>query len=346
MKSFFPGLYENDRIKAQLGTRILQGRLAHAYLLQGPRGTGKRFFAHLLAAALSCESRDNENAPLPCGACPLCEKIMGDKTPDLLLVNRGENATIGIEVIRRMKEDIYLSPTECKKKVYVIEEAEKMTPAAQNALLIVLEEPPPDVVLLLLSEDASSLLPTVRSRVQTIHMSLFGENAMHRFLDGQSEAVRLRTTEPMRYQALLRAANGSPGRALMLLDPERQKELLAEREITFSLLGALHNRTDFETILKATTALSLKRAELCAELSSLLLAFRDLILLKRDGNAPLCFYETKENAEEKSEQISLRALIRLYEVTDTCIQELQRNGNVSVLLAAWRHDLLTALSQH
>ena len=346
MKNFFPGLYENDRLKAQIGARILQGTLAHAYLIQGPRGTGKHLFAHLLAAAISCERLDSADTPLPCGNCSICRKIMADNSPDLLFVNRGENATIGIETIRRMKEDIYLSPSECKKKVYVIEEAEKMTPAAQNALLIVLEEPPPDVLLLLLSEDASSLVPTVHSRVQTLRMSLFDEEAMRRFLGKEAEAVRLQRTEPTRYQALLRAANGSPGRARMLLDPEEQKELLSERKTTLSVLDTLHNRADFRSILQATASLSQKRNDLIAELSLLLLAFRDLILLKRDENVPLCFYDTRENAEDKSEQISLRALVRLYDVTDTCIQELQKNGNVSVLLSAWRQDLLLSLSQH
>ncbi len=344
MKPFFPSLHENAQLKEQLGSRITDGTLAHAYLLQGPAGTGKHLLAHLIAAALSCEAREHDGTPLPCGICPACRKIMENKTPDLIFVNRGENATLGIEVIRRMKEDIYLSPTELEKKVYIIEEAEKMTAQAQNALLIVLEEPPPDVVILLLTCDASALLPTVQSRVQTLRMSLFSEEAMHRFLETSPEATRTRRNDLPRYAAVLSAAGGAPGAALLYFGGDGQKELLETREEIQRLLAALHNRTDYETVFAATLSLPQKRGELSSRLSLFLLALRDLILLKRDDGVPLVFYNDREKAREKSEQLSLRALTRLYDVTEACILQLSQNGNVAVLLTAWRYDLFAAVS--
>ncbi len=344
MKPFFPSLHENGRLKEQLGSRIMAGTFAHAYLLQGPRGTGRHLFAHLLAAALSCEARDRDGVPLPCGTCNTCRKIMENKTPDLILVNRGENATLGIEVIRRMKENIYLSPAEFEKKIYIIEEAEKMTAQAQNALLIVLEEPPPDVVIFLLTEDASALLPTVQSRVQTLRMSLFSETALDAFLETSPEASRVKKNDPSRYRAILSAAGGSPGLALCYLDGTEGKHLLEKRAETYKILAALHNRTDYKAVLTATATLPDKRTELADELSLFSLAVRDLILIKRDGDVPLCFYEDRTSALEKSEQLSLRALLRLSDATEEAILQLNQNGNVAVLLTAWRYDIFAAVS--
>ena len=192
MKIYFPTLMGNDRLKQQLGERVLQETVAHAYLIQGEAGSGKRLLAHLLSAAMCCEKRTVDGVALPCGECLTCQKIMANATPDVTIISRGENATIGIEAIRRAKEDMYLSATENDKKIYIIEEANKMTVAAQNALLIALEEPPRDVVILLLCDDASSLLPTVRSRVQTLRMSLFSPEQMAAFLASNPKAQRLR----------------------------------------------------------------------------------------------------------------------------------------------------------
>lgn len=331
MKRFFPTLLKNERYKAQFGEHILHKTLAHAYLLQGPRGTGKNLFAHLLAAALSCHHREEDGAPLPCGVCPACEKILSDKTPDLHHVSLGDAASIGISAIHAIKDDMYLSATEMEKKVYIIHDADKMTVAAQNALLIVLEEPPPDVVIFLLCEDAASLLPTVRSRVQTVRMSLFTEEELDRFLS-TARGGRPSTVDELHYRHLLTAACGSPGKALSLLQSKELNASYAEKERAAGILAALGARADFLRIHEATAHLSTKRAELSEELQMLLLGVRDLILLKREERTPLLFFASQEEAEACGGTLSLRCLFDIYDKTTEAVAQLRQNANVNTVL--------------
>ena len=340
MKVYFPNLQQNERLKQQFGEHILHGTFAHAYLIQGASGTGKRLFAHMLAAALCCHNRQVENATLPCHACEACRKIMGDATPDLHNITRGENATIGVDTIRRIKEDMYLSPTEQEKKIYIIHEAEKMTAAAQNALLIALEEPPADVVILLLCEDASSLLPTVRSRVQTVRMSLFSENALNTFLENNREAKRCKETTPQEYRDLLTMAAGSPGRAISLLDRKQMHAVQTEKNVILGVLQGVNNRTGYAKLYEAMTKLSGKRQELEQELTAFSLAVRDLITIKRDEDVPLCFFGDREMASEMASSFSLRCLFTVYDAIKEAETTLTQNANVNVVLTA----LTSALS--
>jgi DNA polymerase-3 subunit delta' len=342
VKTYFPTLMANDRLKQQLGDRILQDTVAHAYLIQGEEGSGKRLLAHLLSAAMCCEKRGVDGVPLPCGECNTCRKIMADGTPDLTIITRGENATIGIEAIRRAKEDMYLSATENDKKIYIICEANKMTVAAQNALLIALEEPPRDVVIFLLCDDASSLLPTVRSRVQMLRMSLFSPAQMAAFLSGNAKAQRLRAESEDKLVELITAAAGSPGRALSLLERKEMGAVSARRECVLALLAAVHSRMRFCELYEAMSALSTKRPELIEELSTLLLALRYLILLKRDEDAPLCFFGNREDAQSRGEKMSLRSLFAVYDATQAAILQLNQNANVGVVVASLADALRAA----
>lgn len=331
MKRFFPTLLKNERYKAQFGQHILHGTLAHAYLLQGAQGTGKNLFAHLLAAALCCHRMEEDGAPLPCGTCPACEKIMADKTPDLHHVSLGDAASIGISAIHAIKNDMYLSATEMEKKIYIIHDADKMTVAAQNALLIVLEEPPPNVVIFLLCEDAASLLPTVRSRVQTVRMSLFTEDELDEFLRTQ-RAGRPITVDELHYRHLLTAACGSPGKAIALLQNKELNASYAEKERAAGILAALGARADFLRIHEATSRLSTKRAELSEELQTLLLGVRDLILLKREEHVPLLFFSSAEEAEGCGGTLSMRCLFDIYDKTSEAVTQLRQNANVNTVL--------------
>lgn len=342
MKSYFPTLMGNERLKQQFGDRILQGTMAHAYVIQGERGTGKRMFARLLAAALCCEKKGEQGVPLPCGECPSCRKILSGNTPDVTVIERGENATIGIEAIRRAKEDMYLSSTELEKKVYVIYEASKMTVAAQNALLIVLEEPPRDVVILLLCEDGSALLPTVRSRVQTVRMSLFSGETMRAFAAADPRAQRLRAESEEKLADLIASAAGSPGQLLSLLERKEMNAVVAQREAVLSVLGAVHSRMRFSDLYEALSLLHTKRGELVEDLLQMTLALRDMILLKRDERAPLCFFGNEEAAQERSSRLSLRALLSIYDATQEAIAELNQNANIGVVMASFADALRAA----
>ena len=165
MRTFFPSIFGNSFHKNRIATAILEGRLPHALLIDGPGGSGKRLFALEIASALNCECANDDTRPLPCGRCNSCRRIKEGSFTDVKVLSRSDQkATIGVKEIKDFRADMYLSATESKYKIYIIDEAEKMTTEAQNALLIILEEPPKNVVILLLASGTDSILTTIKSR--------------------------------------------------------------------------------------------------------------------------------------------------------------------------------------
>lgn len=333
MKEFFPTLWENGDLRRRVGESILRGNFSHAYLLQGPKGTGKQHFAHAIAAALCCHELSQDGVPLPCGRCPACHKILNDATPDLRVLGREDTASIGIEPVRRLKEDMYLSPVENEKKIYIINEADRMTTAAQNALLIMLEEPPPNVVILLLCENLSAMLPTVRSRVQVLRMALFSQERLMEFAADKSPAAnRMEKSDPVRFADLIAAANGSPGRVLSLFSTREGAGILKLREEIMAVISALGPRIPFSKLYTTVAALPQKRQDLTESLELLTLALRDLILLKREETAPLCFFGLREDAQKRCEGMSLRCLFAASDAVEEAKYSLTHNANVNVVL--------------
>jgi len=178
----FSSIIGHDRPVSILKRAIQNNAVAHAYLFSGEQGIGKRLTALAFAAALNCQAYGPEGA---CGACPSCRMSAAGAHPDVRIVmpeshdeqllatlNSKEAAKasdeIKIDQIRRAQESISLRPSEGRKKVLIVDSAEAMNDAAQNAFLKTLEEPPGDSLIILISAMPQSLLPTIRSRCQEL----------------------------------------------------------------------------------------------------------------------------------------------------------------------------------
>jgi DNA polymerase-3 subunit delta' len=157
-----------DRIIGQkevigaLKLSVQTGRIGHACVFTGPKGIGKRTVAAEYAGLLLCENNAAESA---CGHCKACMLYEGSSNPDFRKITAG-GAAIGVDEIREMQRDIAVRPVYSKRKVYIIEDADKMTVQAQNCLLKTLEEPPEYGVILLTASNYDALLETIRSRSQ------------------------------------------------------------------------------------------------------------------------------------------------------------------------------------
>ena len=150
----------------RLFTNAITGkRLGHAYLFEGARGTGKRALAEWIAQAVFCE---NGETGKPCGQCRNCRRLNEGNQLDLISVEP-DGQSIKVDQIRQLKAEFSKSAVEGSKKVYIIEQAEKMTISAANSLLTFLEEPGIDTYLFLLTTVKENILPTIRSRCQIIH---------------------------------------------------------------------------------------------------------------------------------------------------------------------------------
>ena len=163
----FTGFYGNAPIKA-----VLSAHPFHAYLIEGPEGSGKHTLANLIANALVCEG---ENPP--CGTCRQCYKIRNHCHPDVIDLPWD----LSVEDLRRVLADIILVPNDAAYQIYRIDKAEKLLPAAQNLLLKTLEEPPRYAVFLLLCQSREGVLETVRSRCQTLSLAPLPEEEIKQY---------------------------------------------------------------------------------------------------------------------------------------------------------------------
>ena len=140
---------------------VQEDKVSHAYILNGERGSGKKMLAALFATTLQCEKGE----PDPCNVCHSCIQAESGNHPDIIRVQHEKPNTISVEDIRtQVNNDILIKPYQGPYKIYIISEADLMTPQAQNALLKTIEEPPEYAVIFLLTENAEALLPTITSR--------------------------------------------------------------------------------------------------------------------------------------------------------------------------------------
>ncbi|MCH7836821.1 MAG: DNA polymerase III subunit delta' [Chloroflexi bacterium] len=218
------GLIGQERAVAALTGALAGGRIAHAYLFVGPERVGKHTLALKLAQALNCEREEP-----PCGECNPCRRIAAGVHADVqtVTVEEGEEGVqkgIHISQIREVERVTALKPFEGRSRVVIIDPAEEMNAAAQNAFLKTLEEPPPQVVFVLLAADESRLLPTIRSRCRRLELRLPAV--------ADVEAVLLeRGVDGEQGRLLARLSRGRVGWALEMADDpsllERRRESLS-----------------------------------------------------------------------------------------------------------------------
>ncbi len=150
-----------EHVTQTLTNALAQGRVAHAYLFCGPRGTGKTSTGRILAKAINCQKNGQGE---PCNDCPMCAAITGGSALDLIEIDAASNR--GIDEIRDLREKVNFSPSDARRKVYIIDEVHMLTDAAFNALLKTLEEPPSHVIFILATTEAHKLPATIVSRCQ------------------------------------------------------------------------------------------------------------------------------------------------------------------------------------
>ncbi len=329
MRQFFTRLYGNETVKSRLGAAILSARLNHALLITGPLGSGKNTLAKEISASLNCERKNSSAYPLPCGSCNTCRRIYEDNYPDIKRLRRdGAKATIGVEELRLFREDMFLSATESEHKIYIIEEADKMTPNAQNALLKVLEEPPNAVTILLLCEESDKILTTIKSRAQLITMQRFTPSEIADYVIGKGIAASLdrdRLTED------IMSADGRIGRAIEILSSPEAVE--ADRRLAENIIAALRTGAPYSELYSAVMELPQKRAELTEMLGEISMAISDLIKIKLSPSAPLTFFASREAAEKAALSVSHKKLLSVYDAVRDATEDNLRNANISALIS-------------
>ena len=157
----FSDVVGQEHITSTLKRQVAEGRLSHAYLFTGTRGTGKTTCAKILAKAVNCENPQNGD---PCNACPSCLGIESGAFLDVTELDAASNN--GVDNVRALRDEAIYSPAQVKKRVYIIDEVHMLSTAAFNALLKILEEPPEHLIFILATTDLHKVLPTILSRCQ------------------------------------------------------------------------------------------------------------------------------------------------------------------------------------
>lgn len=165
----FKDVIGQREVIGSLERSLSEGRIGHAYIFSGPAGIGKKTIARIFAGLLLCDAPQNGSA---CGSCRPCLMMGSGSNPDYHSISC-EELSIGVDQIREIQSDVVLKPMYSKRKVYIVEEAEKMTEQAQNCLLKTFEEPPGYVVVILLTTNYDKLLETVRSRAQHLKLGKY-----------------------------------------------------------------------------------------------------------------------------------------------------------------------------
>ena len=319
---YFRDVIGQDHITTTLKHQVQNGRIAHAYLFSGTRGTGKTTIAKIFARAVNCVSPNDGE---PCGQCPIC-LIGSEGNPDIVEIDAASNN--GVHEMRDLREKVRFAPLESKYKVYILDEAHMITHDAFNALLKTLEEPPPHVVFILATTEPQRLPSTILSRCQRFEFHRITVQAimtrLHYVLDELSLAM-----EPDGLAAIARAAQGGLRDALSLLDQciaaRTDSETVIAYEQVLDVLGSM----DQDFLFRMATALIDGQSAFALQLfdyviqqgrdigvfcNDLLQHFRSLMLVhsaKKDARSMLdCSENTLALYEAQAQKTSLAYLLR------------------------------------
>ena len=303
-------LLGNAVIKEALAGFTDRRAFPNSLLISGPAGSGKNTVARLAALSAACESKGER----PCLSCETCRKIREDISPDVITVGvPADRRTIGIDVVRSIRESAFIKPNDLAVKFYLIRDADKMTEQAQNALLKLFEEPPHGVYFILMASESAGLLPTVRSRAPEFRTELFDHNTMTALLaEHNKKAEILLRNDPTAFHRILHTAAGRYGRALQLIEG-RSKKTEKDYETAESALRALaiSDKATFYSILITASA---DREPFAAFLRLLATALRDMIAARRCETVPeLLFFASDAAAADLAASFPLPTLLKLTE---------------------------------
>ena len=298
----FNHIIGHEKIIEHFKRAIAMNKVSHSYILAGEDGMGKNMLAEAFALTLQCEELK------ACGNCISCLQGATDNHPDIIRVTH-EKASIGVDDIRtQINNTILIKPYSSPYKIYIIDESEKLTEQAQNALLKTIEEPPAYGILLLLTNNINALLPTIRSRCTTLSLQPVEKDKIKEHL-----MVNYQIPD---YLANLSSvfSGGNVGKAIMYASSE---EFSRRKDKAISLLKTIDSLKVYEAIEKIKD-LSEEKDRIQEYLDFFMLWYRDVLIFKATNNPNLLIYK------EEAMAIGKVAMTKGYEGLQTIIDAIEK----------------------
>lgn len=319
---FFQDILGNERVKKTLQKALQKKKVPNSYLFCGPEGIGKREMALVLAKAMNCQQKKDD----ACGTCPSCKAINAGNFPDVMEI-QPEGNVIKIDRIRELRRIAYLKPMAGEIRIFIINEAEKMTEEAANSLLKILEEPPLFTYIILLTHNPFLIMPTIKSRCQILSFTPVSREEIKNLLIEKGYNREKASIISLYVR----------GNVKLALSLEWQ-EIQTKRNQGWELFSSLFKRENFAFFLRnyASSYRDVIREEWIEILENLASFCRDAILLKEKGGLNLLMnpdYEEEMRNVEPS--ISREWLMDCLRKIDEAIYGFQKNLNVNLLVSSF-----------
>lgn len=322
MGSFKDVVGHKDILK-YISSAVENNRVSHAYILNGERGSGKKMLANLFAMTLLCETGDNE----PCGKCHSCKQAESGNHPDIIRVTHEKPNSISVDDIRtQVNNTVDIKPYQGPYKVYIIPQADMMTPQAQNAILKTIEEPPSYAVFLLLTENAETLLPTINSRCVMLKLRNIKDTLIKKYL--------MENLEIPDYKADMCTAfaQGNMGRAIMLANSDHFNEI---REEAVQLLKHI-SEMELNEIVAAVKNISVYKVyklEITDYLDIIMIWYRDVLLYKATKEIDkVVFKDQLQSIKEQARKSSYEGIELILESLEKAKARLKANVNFDLVM--------------
>ena len=329
----FKDIIGQEQIVGHMKSAIRDGKVSHAYIIAGEKGSGKKLLANTFAMAIQCEEGGTE----PCGQCRSCKQILSGNNPDVRYLTHEKPNVISVDEIRvQLNSDIVIKPYARAKKIYIIDEAEKMNVQAQNAMLKTIEEPPEYAVIMLLVTNPGLLLQTILSRCISLNIRAVERSKISKLLTEKYGASE--------YMADLAAgfSDGVVGKAIEFASSDDFSGIKGEviKELK------KFDSADAGELYRIAKDWAEDKANLDERLSLLEMWYRDLLLVKSTDRTDKAYF--KEEQRELYRQAALfgfETIAKKQEAIALLRDRIKANVNAEsallVMLLAFRDDRIS-----
>ena len=316
----FSDIIGHEQIIGHLKNAIALDKVSHAYIFNGPKLSGKMMLAEAFAMALQCEGEGTR----PCLLCRSCKQAVDHNQPDIIYVSHEKPNTIGVDDIRtQINNDIVIKPYSSRYKVYIVDEAEKMTVQAQNALLKTSEEPPAYAVIILLTTNADAFLPTILSRCVVLNLKVVSDDKIKKYLMEHCKVPD--------YQAdvCVAFAQGNVGKAMALASSDDFQELKAA---AVQLLKRIHEIELYE-FKEAIKQINEYKMEINDYLDIMMIWYRDVLLYKATKEIDkVVFKDQLQSIKEQARKSSYEGIELILESLEKAKARLKANVNFDLVM--------------